>query len=118
MSVTKELPMKNNHSNKKRLPNFSTDEKIILIEIIESRKHIVENKKTDSVTVKEKEKCWLDISREFNSKCIVANRNVASLKSCWDNLKKRTRKHSAEIRKQVFATGMVYISIFVKRIYI
>ncbi|XP_011858543.1 PREDICTED: uncharacterized protein LOC105556083 [Vollenhovia emeryi] len=104
MSCKKELSVKDN-SNKKRLPNFSTDEKITLIEIIDSKKHIIENKQTDSVTIKDKEKCWLDISREFNSRCIQANRNVASLKSCWDNLKKRTRKHFAEIRKEVFATG-------------
>ncbi|EFN64633.1 hypothetical protein EAG_16169, partial [Camponotus floridanus] len=49
---------------------------IILIEIIEKKKHIIENKQTNGVTIKEKEKCWLDISREFNSRCIKANRIV------------------------------------------
>lgn len=92
MSFKKDMFVKDN-PNKKRLPNFSTDEKMTLIEIIESKKRIIENKQTDGVTIKEKEKCWLDISREFNSRCIQANRNVMSLKSCWDNLKKRTRKH-------------------------
>lgn len=111
MSSKKESSVKD---NKKRLPNFSTDEKITLIEIIERKKHIIENKQTDGVTIKEKEKCWLDISREFNSRCIKANRNVMSLKSCWDNLKKKTRKHFAEIRKEVFATGIVYKHIYYK----
>ncbi|XP_077259125.1 uncharacterized protein LOC143895690 isoform X1 [Temnothorax americanus] len=103
MSNKKGLSVKDNP--KKRLPNFSTDEKMTLTEIIESKKHIIESKQTDAVTIKEKEKCWLDISREFNSRCILANRNVASLKNCWDNLKKRTRRHFAEVRKEVFATG-------------
>jgi len=110
MSLKKELSVNiRDNQSKKRLPNFSTDEKMNLIEIIENKQHIIESKRTDGVTIKEKEKCWLDISREFNSKCIQTNRNVISLKSCWDNLKKRTRKHCAEIHKQVFATGIVYL---------
>ncbi|CAL1680936.1 unnamed protein product [Lasius platythorax] len=116
MSCKKELSVKDN-PNKMRLPNFLTDEKIKLLEIIESKKHVIENKQTDGVTIKEKEKCWLDISREFNSRCTLANRNVTSLKSCWDNLKKRTRKHFAEIRKEVFTTGIVYKHIYYKHIY-
>ncbi|KYN19878.1 UPF0439 protein C9orf30 like protein [Trachymyrmex cornetzi] len=115
MSCKKQLSVKDN-PNKKRLPNFSTEEKMTLIEIIESKKHIIENKQTDAVNIKEKEKCWLNISREFNSRCIETNRNVTSLKSCWDNLKKRTRKHFAEIRKEVFATGIA-MSIFIISIY-
>lgn len=93
---------------KKRLPNFSNDEKIVLIELVEKYKNIIENKCTDAVTVKQKEKCWTDISREFNSRCILANRTVTSLKSCWDNLKKKTRKHFSEVRKELFATGILY----------
>lgn len=104
-SSEKEMSVKDN-SNKKRLPNFTTEEKITLIEIIENKKNIIENKQTDGVTIREKEKCWLEISREFNSRCIQANRNVISLKNCWDNLKKRTRKHFAKKRKEIFATGI------------
>jgi len=40
-----------------------------LIEIIENKKDVIENKQTDAVTTKEKETCWLDINREFNSRC-------------------------------------------------
>ncbi|XP_071581146.1 uncharacterized protein [Temnothorax nylanderi] len=110
MSSKKGLSVKDNP--KKRLPNFSTDEKITLIEIIESKKHVIENKQTDAITIKEKEKCWSDINREFNSKCILANRNITSLKSCWDNLKKRTPKNTSQKSVKKFsqqATGKMTI---------
>ena len=44
-----------NNPNKNRLPNFSRDEKLTLINIIESKKRIIENKQTDSITSKEKD---------------------------------------------------------------
>ncbi|XP_039315365.1 uncharacterized protein LOC113005184 [Solenopsis invicta] len=54
---------------------------------------------------KDKENCWINITREFNSNCISEHRDVNSLKNCWDNLKKKTRKHYAEIRSEIFKTG-------------
>ncbi|XP_036148800.1 myb/SANT-like DNA-binding domain-containing protein 3 isoform X1 [Monomorium pharaonis] len=90
---------------RERLPNFSNTEKLKVIELIEKYKNIIENKKTDNINLKEKEKCWLNISKEYNSSNNSVYRDVASLKSCWDNLKKKTRKHYAEIRNEVFKTG-------------
>lgn len=75
--------------NKKKSPNFSNIEKIKLIELIERNKNIVENKKTDNISTKDKEKCWMKITKEFNSNCISVHRDVGSLKNCWDNLKKK-----------------------------
>lgn len=90
---------------RERLPNFSNIEKLKVIELIEKYKNIIENKKTDNINLKEKEKCWINISKEYNSSNSSVHRDVASLKSCWDNLKKKTRKHYAEIRNEVFKTG-------------
>ncbi|XP_077256004.1 uncharacterized protein LOC143893960 [Temnothorax americanus] len=92
-------------SQKKRLPNFSNLEKIKLIEIIERERSIIENKKTDNVSLKDKENCWINIAKEFNSNSISGHRDVGCLKNCWDNLKKKTRKHFADIRSELFKTG-------------
>ncbi|XP_029660585.1 uncharacterized protein LOC115234001, partial [Formica exsecta] len=92
-------------ANKKRLPNFSNLEKIKLIELIEQEKNIIENKKTDNVSTKDKENCWINITKKFNSDCISGHRDMSCLKNCWDNLKKKTRKHYAEIRSELFKTG-------------
>ncbi|KAL6421585.1 hypothetical protein ACFW04_014314 [Cataglyphis niger] len=72
------MPCKMSKSKKKRLPNFSNQEK-----------NIIENKKTDNVSVKNKEKCWINITKKFNRQ-----------------LEKKTRKHYAEIRSsKLFKTG-------------
>lgn len=92
-----------------------------LIELIEREKNIIENKKTDYVSLKDKDACWKTIVQEFNSESISGHRDVACLKNCWDNLKKKTRKHYAEIRKEVFKTGMSYnvlLNILIKFILI
>jgi len=72
--------------NKKKSPNFSNLEEIKLIELIEWDKNIIENKKTDNVSTRGKEKCWMKITKKFNNNCISVHRD--SLKNCWDNLKK------------------------------
>ncbi|XP_011883673.1 PREDICTED: uncharacterized protein LOC105570832 [Vollenhovia emeryi] len=103
--------MKDQSSKKKRLPNFSNLEKIRLIELVEREKNIIENKKTDNVSVNDKDACWKNITNEFNSNSISGHRDVACLKSCWDNLKKKTRKYYADIRNEVFKTGGGKINI-------
>jgi len=45
------------------------------------------------------------ITNEFNSNSMSGHRDISSLKNCWDNLKKKTRKYYADIRNEVFKTG-------------
>lgn len=91
---------------KKRLPNFSATEKMKLIQLIEEKKDIIENKKTDAISAREKEECWINLATQFNSTSIIGHREVSSLKTCWDNLKKKSRKYAADMRKEVYLTGM------------
>jgi len=79
-----------NKSQRKRAQNFS-EEKMILINLIYQYKYVLENKKSDIVTSKE-DKYWKVIEHLFNSRSSGECRNSKDLKSCWDNLKKKTRK--------------------------
>ncbi|KYN05250.1 UPF0439 protein C9orf30 like protein, partial [Cyphomyrmex costatus] len=63
-------------------------------------KHIIENKKTDAV------KCWDDICKKYNSESSIF-RDTSTLKNCWENLKKRTRKYYAEKRNKLYKTGII-----------
>lgn len=95
-------------NTKKRGTNFSNTEKDLLLEIIIKYKHIIENKKTDAVTAKDKGKCWDEITRKFNSESSTY-RDSITLKNCWDNMKKRTRKFYAEERSKLYKTGKVIL---------
>lgn len=69
-------------------------------------KNIIENKRTDGITSKDKEKCWKKIESIYNSTSSSAEfRSSEVLKSCWENLKKKTRKFFAEKRIQLYKTG-------------
>lgn len=52
---------------KKRAPNYNTNEKEVLLSLVEKYKKLVENKKTDSVMVSEKNQAWFKITEKFNS---------------------------------------------------
>jgi len=82
-----------NKSQCKRAQNFSEAEKMILINLIHQYKYVLENKKSDAVTSKDKDKYWKVIEHLFNSRSSGECRNSEVLKNCWDNLKKKTRKY-------------------------
>lgn len=90
---------------RKRAQNFSEAEKICLINLIQQYKDVLENKKSDAVTSKDKDKCWKVIEHLFNSRSSGEFRNSEVLKSCWDNLKKKTRKFFADEKMQLYKTG-------------
>ncbi|KAL1492300.1 hypothetical protein ABEB36_012773 [Hypothenemus hampei] len=88
-----------------RAPNYSNSEILTLISIVEKYKHIVDNKKTDNQTWKEKDEVWDKICNEFNSQSTIYNRSKESLKKYYENKKKIIRKQVAEERKELFKTG-------------
>ncbi|XP_015609107.1 myb/SANT-like DNA-binding domain-containing protein 3 [Cephus cinctus] len=90
---------------KKRTSNFTEVEKIMLVDLINEKKHVIENKVTNSATIKEKEKCWEEITNKFNSASTFTYRDTQVLRNCWDNIKKRKRKYFADGRKEVLKTG-------------
>lgn len=92
---------------KPRGPNFSVNEKEILIHLVSKHKDVVENKKTDAVTTACKNKGWKQLTEEFNSISSFCVRNSDQLKTCWDNIKRTTRKEKANTRKETFLTGKI-----------
>lgn len=50
-----------------RNPNYTKEEQILLLNVLQKYKNTIENKKTDHVTWKEKDKAWDDICNKFNA---------------------------------------------------
>lgn len=77
---------------RERGKNYTDKEKQDLIAIISKYVQIVENKRTDIKTIREKNNAWDKITREF---CVVSqtgNRSVAQLKMLYEGLKKKAKK--------------------------
>lgn len=89
-----------------RSANYTTEEKATMINIINKHKNIIESKKTDKVTWKEKNDTWETITNEFNA--VAPNgtyRTTDSLKKFYENMKKETRKMAAQEKMEQFKTG-------------
>lgn len=52
-----------------RATNFSTQEEDLLIKCVSRRSGVIESKRTDAHTVKEKQHAWDEITDEFNALC-------------------------------------------------
>ncbi|KAF5278518.1 hypothetical protein FQR65_LT15667 [Abscondita terminalis] len=89
---------------KKRCPNFTSDEKVKLLQLIESQKDTILNKKTDGTTNKAKEDAWLQITNNFNAISSTI-RPTDSLKKMWNTLKSTAKTYKAKQRIDVTKTG-------------
>ncbi|KAI4455388.1 apontic [Holotrichia oblita] len=94
--------------------NFSTTEKVMLINIIQKYKSIVENKKTDITTCDEKKKVWEKIQLEFNATAANCERSVDSIRRFYENQKKNVRKIAANEKKDTYLTGGGTPNVFKK----
>jgi hypothetical protein len=80
-----------NMMKKSRGPNFTTTEIFHLLTLVEQYP-IIENKKTDGATSKEKENAWQKITAEYNSQTSFAPRATEKLVSCYKNQKSKVKK--------------------------
>lgn len=90
---------------RKRAPNFSIQEKSLLLNIVSNYKNIVENKETNSTTWRDKDVAWTKIASNFNSQTRDHIRTKGQLKKVYDNLKQVTRKEVAEENQKLNKTG-------------
>lgn len=90
---------------RKRSPNWLLSEKSLLLELVEKHFSVVENKKTDGVTMKQKLAEWDVISHEYNSQTNHCSRSAENLKTHWESLKKTARKEESSLRIHRIQTG-------------
>ncbi|KAF5279340.1 hypothetical protein FQR65_LT15389 [Abscondita terminalis] len=92
------------HSSAVKRTVYSDADSHKLVEIIQKYSHIVESKKTDSMSWKEKDAGWIKIADEFNCG-VVEVRTAEQLRNKFDNLKKETRRFFAKQRQDLYRTG-------------
>lgn len=91
---------------RERSANFATAEVQLLVSLVEKFKHIIENKKTDAVTNKDKDAAWKNIENAFNSCGISTSaRSWKTLNLKYEGIKKTTKKKSSLQRQETYITG-------------
>lgn len=88
-----------------RGPNFTEREKERLLDIINEFRPTIENKTTNSTSLKSKNRAWDQVTIRFNSASLSARRDTKALKKCYENMKKKARVDLANQRTAIIATG-------------
>ncbi|XP_041970485.1 uncharacterized protein LOC121726908 [Aricia agestis] len=93
---------------RKRDPNFTADEKVLLAHLIQQFP-IIEAKLVDGKSILRKKQAWKNVTQQFNAQVNVHKRDSATLKRAWDNLKAATRKARASKGGNSLKNGSVPI---------
>lgn len=83
---------------------ISDREKELLFKLILNRKSILENKKTDKISNKQKNESWIKLCEEYNSQS-NNKKTVIQLQSIYKNSKKQIRDEIARDRAESLKTG-------------
>lgn len=95
---------------RKRSPNWLSSEKHLLLDIVEQHFNVIENKKTDGVTMKQKTAEWIVMSDKYNSQTLHTHRTAENLKAQWESMKKAVKKESSNTRMHLIQTGMYLLT--------
>ncbi|XP_067212205.1 myb/SANT-like DNA-binding domain-containing protein 3 [Linepithema humile] len=92
--------------NKSKSKHYTPAEKSLFLQILNKYKQVIECKKSNINTLREKEAAWDCICQEFNnSSLIIQERSIQQLKKLWTNLKQNQRDIITKERQARFATG-------------
>ncbi|XP_074114062.1 uncharacterized protein LOC141537121 [Cotesia typhae] len=90
-------------NNPRRASRMSEDHKLFLIQLINEKKDIIENKTTDKISIKSKQLAWEEIEKKYKVK--NQHRSSESLQMAWRNIKKMAKQYSTNMKKQSLGTG-------------
>lgn len=88
-----------------RSANFTSEEINLLLDIVEQYKDIIENKKSDCISTREKNDTWKEIVETFNGRNGGQFRSLKVLRTKYYNLRKETNKRVAAQKRSMFGTG-------------
>lgn len=79
-----------------RSTNFTETDRELLLTIVSQFIHIIENKKTDGATLKDKAKAWENVADAFNAATINEQRPWQKLKNSYNNIERKLKKENAD----------------------
>ncbi|XP_077257677.1 uncharacterized protein LOC143894879 [Temnothorax americanus] len=86
--------------------HYTLMERKVFLLILEKYKNVIEIKKSDATTLKDKDIAWNNICEEYNESTLISQeRNVQQLKKLWGNLKQTQRDALTKEKQSRLATG-------------
>lgn len=88
-----------------KAPKFRDSEKKILLDNVERHYKLISGKFADTVTLKKKASCWVEITEKVNAQNVNFKRTVDQVKKKWEDMKGIARKKANAERATVGKTG-------------
>ena len=80
-------------------------EKSLLTKLVAKHTDVLECKRNDYKSIKQKTKEWELLAEEFNSQAGVNKRDCKQLKICWENMKSRAKNSIAKEKREAKLPG-------------
>ncbi|XP_077088336.1 uncharacterized protein LOC143740173 [Siphateles boraxobius] len=91
--------------NKKRKPNWTEEEKCILLDEYDKRKTILKSKLNPHVTAAKKQKQWEEITEKINARNLDVKRTVQEVLKKYENITVVAKKELSAYKKEANKTG-------------
>lgn len=89
---------------KARKPNWSEEERVILLEEYRKRKNIIKSRFDPLITASKKQRMWEEITAKINSRGLV-NRSIQEVQKKYDNLAVLAKKEISNHKRESNKTG-------------
>lgn len=89
-------------SSRKRRPNWTDQECLLLAHLMEERKEIIRGKCSNGISIQDKRQAWEEIAQAINNAFPQMQRTVSDCNKKWENLIAKSRE---EIKRQKRQAG-------------
>ncbi|XP_036336217.1 myb/SANT-like DNA-binding domain-containing protein 4 [Rhagoletis pomonella] len=96
--------MENSQLKRKRGKNFTSQEEVVLVELVDDQRDVIESKKSDAVTWKQKEEAWKKLAERFTAR-IGVQREWKTLRDKFESLKRKSKAEMASEKCELYRTG-------------
>lgn len=87
-------------STRKRRPNWTDQECLLLAQLMQERKDIIRGKCSTGVLIMDKRQAWEEIAQHINSAFPQIQRTVSDCNKKWENLLAKSREEIKRQRRQ------------------
>ncbi|XP_075543979.1 uncharacterized protein LOC142578482 [Dermacentor variabilis] len=91
--------------SRKPAPRFTSEEKSLLLSLVNNHKKVLECKKTDVASLSARTAPWKKLAVEYNAQHGVTPRDPKQLKKCWGNMKQKWKEENSEEKRKIHKTG-------------
>ena len=114
----REMPLQlEGMATRKRRPNWTDQECLLLAQLMQERKDIIRGKCSTGVLIMDKRQAWEEIAQHINSAFPQIKRTVSDCNKKWENLLAKSREEIKRQRRQAQSTGEEHLQFISNKKY-